>query len=218
MAAMKGCLFDLDGLLLDTEPLHGAAWRAAVESFGGSVEDATLLQMRGRNRQDCARLLVEHCQLPIHAEALIAAQQPIARGQLGRAAPMDGAPELLAHCRRGGLAMALATSSSRESLALKLANHSWLGVITARITGDHPDLPRGKPAPDIFLLAAAALALPAEDCWAFEDSPTGCRAAVAAGCRVVVLMAPGAREDDYPGASHLVRYLSEIPALLRTDR
>lgn len=207
MPAPAACLFDLDGLLLDTEPLHGLAWCRAAEHFRLRLSDAELMQLRGRRRLENARQVLtwiaERVGPPPTLEALLAVQQPIARGLLPQATAMEGAPELLRQCRQRQVAMALVTSSSRESLALKTAGHPWLDLIEVRIDGDDPALMAGKPAPDPFLLAAERLGVSPRDCWAFEDSPAGAIAAAAAGCRVHVLLpsglTPQERQRLYPG-------------------
>lgn len=207
MSAPAACLFDLDGLLLDTEPCHARAWREAAERFGLQLPAAELMQLRGRRRLDNAHQVIawiaERLGSAPTVDELLAVQQPIARRLLPRAAAMDGAPELLRQCRQRQVAMALVTSSSRESLELKTAGHPWLEQIALRIDGDDPALTAGKPAPDPFLLAAERLGVKPSDCWAFEDSPAGAIAASRAGCRVHVLLPPGLsggeRERLYPG-------------------
>ncbi len=207
MSAPAACLFDLDGLLLDTEPLHGLAWRQAAERFGLQLPDAELMQLRGRRRLDNARQVVdwiaERGGAAPTLEELLAVQQPIARSLMPGAAAMEGAPVLLRQCRKQRVAMALVTSSSRESLAFKTAGHPWLEQIEVRIDGDDPHLKAGKPAPDPFLLAAERLGVSPADCWAFEDSPAGAMSADAAGCRVHVLLPPGLSPEQrlqlYPG-------------------
>jgi len=207
MSAPAACLFDLDGLLLDTEPLHSLAWSRAAECFGLQLPDAELMRLRGRRRLENARQVIawiaERVGAPPTVEELLAVQQPIARGLLPQAAAMEGAQELIRQCRQQRVAMALVTSSSRESLALKTAGHPWLELIEVRIDGDDPALRAGKPAPDPFLLAAERLGVSPRDCWAFEDSPAGAIAAAAAGCRVHVLLPPGLSEEErrrlYPG-------------------
>jgi len=207
MSPPAACLFDLDGLLLDTEPCHGRAWREAAAQFGVDLADRQLLQLRGRRRLDNARQVIDWILAaggaPPSIEALLAVQQPIARKLLPQAAVMEGAPELLRRCSERRVAMALVTSSSQESLQLKTAGHPWLEQITLRIHGDDPGLSAGKPAPDPFLLAAERLAVDPGDCWAFEDSPAGALSAAAAGCRVHVLLPPGLSEQEkgslYPG-------------------
>jgi beta-phosphoglucomutase-like phosphatase (HAD superfamily) len=95
-------------------------------------------------------------------------------------------------------------------VALKAAPHPWLELIKIRVHGDDPELRAGKPAPDVFLLAAARLGVPAGVCWAFEDSLAGAQAADAAGCRVYVLPPPGETGTTYPPGSLHLRSLHEV--------
>jgi hypothetical protein len=192
MALPAACLFDLDGLLLDTEPLHGRAWREAAARFARPLSDSELLELRGRRRGEngerVRQWIAEAGAAPPSVEELLAVQQPIARRLLGEAQAMPGAAELVASCGRLGVPKALVTSSSSASLAVKCAGHPWLAGMDTVILGDDPELGAGKPAPDPFLLAARRLGVAARDCWAFEDSPAGARSAAAAGCRVHVLL------------------------------
>ncbi|MEY4431203.1 MAG: hypothetical protein RLZZ533_1139 [Cyanobacteriota bacterium] len=218
MVLPAACLFDLDGLLLDTEPLHARAWQQAARHFGRELNAEELMALRGRRRLDCAdqvRGWIAADGGPALSSAeLLAVRQPIAEALLVQAPPMAGAPELVEHCHRQGIPMALATSSSREAVALKAAPHPWLERIGVRVHGDDPELERGKPAPDVFLLAAQRLGVLAAACWAFEDSPAGAAAATAAGCRVHVLPPPhldgAALECSYPGGHTLLRDLHQV--------
>lgn len=214
MHSPAACLFDLDGLLLDTEPLHARAWRQAAGHFGLELSEAQLLQLRGRRRLECAQQVREwiqeqHPQAP-SVEQLLALRQPIAEALLVRAPAIDGAPELLQRCAALGIPMALVTSSARASVALKSAPHPWLETITVRIHGDDPELEAGKPAPDPFLLAARRLGVAADRCWAFEDSLAGATAAASAGCRVVVLLSEGDDGHRFPAGSHGLHSLREV--------
>lgn len=219
MARPVACLFDLDGLLLDTEPLHARAWDAAARRFGCSLKGEQLLALRGRRRLDCAeqvRRWIDVAGAPVPSvEALLAVRQPIAEALLVQAPAMAGAQALVERCSALGIPMALATSSAQAAVALKAKPHPWLAAITVRVHGDDPELQRGKPAPDVFLLAAARLGVAADErCWAFEDSPAGAQAALAAGCRVHVVPPPqlsmAERQQLFPGVHHV---LSSLEAL-----
>ena len=206
-----GCLFDLDGLLLDTEPLHGQAWAEAVGQFGGSASAELLLGLRGRNKFDSASGLIEALQLTVSVEQLLAVQQPLARAKVRQARAMPGAERLVQHLQAAGVPLAIATSSGRESVEIKLAPHPWLQRIAVRVHGDDPQIQQGKPAPDLFIEAARRLHLEPAQCWAFEDSQAGAKAALAAGCRVFVVPAEGLSRSDYPSAVDWLSSLSETP-------
>jgi pseudouridine-5'-monophosphatase len=214
MAPPAACLFDLDGLLLDTEPLHARAWQVAAASFGLDLEPAALSRLRGRPRRDCAQIVLGW----IHAaglacpntDALLAIRQPLAEQLMLLAPAIDGAEALVRRCHSLGMPMALATSSSKASVALKEAPHPWLGLITIRVHGDDPELRAGKPAPDVFELAAARVGVAPQACWAFEDSLAGARAADAAGCRVHVLHTPAVDPDRLPPGVVLIESLNAV--------
>lgn len=215
MPTPAACLFDLDGLLLDTEPLHAQAWREAAGRFSLALSEADLLHLRGRRRVDCVALvrgwIAGRTGLPAPSDdALLAVQQPIARRLMPGALPVEGAPALVARCQALGVPMALVTSSTSEAVAIKCASHPWLDAIALRVMGDDPELISGKPAPDPFLLAARRLRVLPEDCWAFEDSPAGARSASLAGCQVLVLLAPGLDCADYPDGVRCCRSLQEV--------
>jgi HAD superfamily hydrolase (TIGR01509 family) len=221
MVRPAACLFDLDGLLLDTEPLHAEAWQQAASHFGRTLEAEELLALRGRRRIDCADQVLQWISAggasnAPSREALLAVRQPIAEALLIDAAPMPGAPELVQRCEALGIPMALATSSSQAAVELKASPHPWLTAIRVRVHGDDPHLKRGKPAPDVFVLAAERLGVDPRHCWAFEDSPAGVRAASAAGCHVHVLppqhLSGEELQDLYP---EIERFLSSLEDIVR---
>ena len=192
MPRPAACLFDLDGLLLDTEPLHARAWLEATAAFGLELQPDQLLALRGRRRQDCVTQVQQWLAdagltMPSSTE-LLAVRQPIAERLLPTAQPMPGAPSLVERCQHLGVATALVTSSSREAVALKAGPHPWLATIRERVYGDDPELAEGKPAPDPYRLAALRVGVTPGSCWAFEDSPAGAHSAASAGCEVYVLL------------------------------
>jgi len=214
MARPAACLFDLDGLLLDTEPLHARAWREAAQTFGSHLDPARLLALRGRRRHDCADQVLAWIRSEGHRcdgrEALLAVRQPIAERLLAQAPAIAGAERLVRSCHGLGVPMALATSSSRAAVAQKAAPHPWLELITTRVHGDDAELGAGKPAPDVFLLAAARLGVDPGACWAFEDSPAGAMAAAAAGCRVHVLRSGETQDSEFPAGVLLLESLEQV--------
>ncbi len=201
MTAPAACLFDLDGLLLNTEPLHGQAWGAAAAHFGTALSPTQLLQLRGRRRLDCADQVVGWIDADINRDDLLAIQQPIARRLMPTAEANPGAEALVTWCAEHTIPMALVTSSASDSVRYKTESHPWLEQITTRVLGDDPDLKAGKPAPDPFQLAAHRLGVDAHNSWAFEDSSAGCLSALAAGCRLWALIprnTPSLDLKDFP--------------------
>ncbi|MCT0208142.1 HAD family phosphatase [Synechococcus sp. CS-1332] len=208
------CLFDLDGLLLDTEPAHARAWQAAASHFGRRLDGAELLSLRGRRRHDCAsevrRWIAAAGGPSLSEQELLAVRQPIAEALLAGAPAMPGAEALVRRCVALDIPMALATSSARAAVEIKVAPHPWIGLISERVYGDDPQLGGGKPAPDPFLLAARRLGVAPTACWAFEDSSAGVTAALIAGCRVHVLLPPGVSCQAYPDGVICLNSLEEV--------
>ena len=200
------CLFDLDGLLLDTEPLHARAWQQAASYFGSDLAPDQLIQLQGRRRLDNARLVCSWIEQPITPEQLLAVRQPIAAQLLPGAKAMDGAESLVRTAQRSGIATALVTSSDRASVRHKIDNHPWVNHLQLMVCGDDPDLKAGKPAPDPFLLGSDRLRVKPEECWAFEDSRAGCESALAAGCLVWRLLRTTEIADQLdPGEQDLLQ-------------
>jgi pseudouridine-5'-monophosphatase len=129
--------------------------------------------------------------------------------------PMPGAVRLSRHLYRHGIPMAVATSSDRRHFELKITRHrEWFRIFSSVVTGDDPAVGRGKPAPDIFLLAARTIGADPRRCLVFEDSPAGVEAALAAGMCVVAVPDPHMDEAAYGGAHQVIRSLEEadLPA------
>ena len=180
-------LFDLDGILLDTEPLHGRAWFETALQFGAKISKAQLIELRGRRRHDCAAQIDNWLPKPVGTEALLEVQQPIARSLLSLAQAIPGAENLVRMCHQLTIPIAIVTSSSSEAVSFKCERHPWLKLIRTRVQGDDPDLHAGKPDPAPFLLAANRLGVCPTKCWALEDSIAGTQSALSAGCMVWIL-------------------------------
>jgi HAD superfamily hydrolase (TIGR01509 family) len=182
---LQGVLFDMDGLLVDSEPI----WFEA--------ECAVMARLHGKWSEDDQHALVGGS-LPHTVSYLLArAERPASREEVGRwlvegmtsllmsrsLAMLPGAAELLAEVRAAGMPHALVTSSERPIMDAVLLQ---LGVdFTATVCAG--DVTTSKPAPDPYLLATSLLGTDPRSCAALEDSPNGVASAEAAGCRVVAV-------------------------------
>ncbi|MET0340653.1 MAG: HAD-IA family hydrolase [Polyangiales bacterium] len=207
-------IFDLDGTLLDSEPLYTEAAVRVCARHGATFTYAIKRAVMGGDSLRGATIVVETLGLPITPEAYLAEREVVLRSLLPTLAPIAHAPALLAGLRTCGVPMAIATSGHRAITEAKLAHQPFLRDVTVRVCGDDPRLVRGKPAPDIFLLAAEALGADPSRCVVLEDSVLGVRAAVAAGMTTVALVDPryGFGEDEFAGAAQVVRGLDAITA------
>ena len=183
----KAILFDLDGVLIDSEPLHGQAWRQTAALFDLNLTSSQLNLLRGRRRIDCANELVKLIPKEVKVRELLNLHKPISKQLILTAQAMQGAESLVKRCYESDIPMALVTSSSSESFKTKTSPHQWMNLFSSVVLGDDALLEKGKPAPDPYLLAAERLNIQAQECWVVEDSISGVSSALEAGCYVFFL-------------------------------
>lgn len=202
-------IFDMDGVLLDTEPHYTAASAEVCLRYGREFTFAHKSRMLGRRALAAADWLVAELGLPMTGEAFLLEREPILDALFAAAVPMPGAVELTTHLAGHGIPHAVASSSSHRNFAIKTRGHAgWFARFEAVVLGDDPEVHDGKPAPDIFLVAARRLAAPPEACLVIEDSPAGVVAAHAAGMRVVCVPDPNIEAALFPPADQV------LPSLL----
>jgi beta-phosphoglucomutase-like phosphatase (HAD superfamily) len=148
-------IFDLDGVLLDTEPLYTEATQRVVSQYGKTFDWSLKSLMMGRHELEAAELLVKTLELPITAEEYIQRSVPIAEGLFASAAELPGAEAFVTALAARGHVLAVGTSSTRRLYELKTNHLPWFRVFSAVVSGDHPEVRALKPAPDIFLAARA---------------------------------------------------------------
>ncbi len=199
-------IFDMDGLMLDTEPLAARAWTDAAAAIGVAFDHAVTPSLVGRNFPDCRALVLAHHGAGYPVDALMHAWHVAYDAIVEREGIVlkTGLVELLGWLEAEGIRKAVATSTRRSRAQAKLARTALAPRFDALVGGDEPA--RGKPAPDIFVLAAARLDVAAAECVVLEDSEPGIRGALAAG--MIALWVP---DGVAPSAS-----LAALP-LLRFD-
>lgn len=178
-------LFDMDGLMIDTERMAQRAWQRAGAEFGFTLPDALYLQAVGRTAKATEGLFRAGLGVDFPFEAVYARKQHY----LYTAIEEEGIPtkpgllELLDLVDQQGIAKAVATSTARVLALKKLTAAKLLHRFDTMVCGD--EVPNGKPAPDIFLAAAAKLGVAPMNCIVLEDSSAGVQAAHAAGMRAI---------------------------------
>jgi len=179
-------IFDMDGLLLDTERL---AWQAFLEACAAhrlSPDRAFYDGLIGLNQVSTERLLQVWLAEAdkVSFESFRQGWDTVYHGLLEEAVPVKpGADALLSHLHREGVPCVVATSTAKDLARQKLSRAGLAPYLRAVVGGDQ--VAAGKPAPDIYLRAAREVARDPADCLAFEDSDNGVRAALAAGMTVV---------------------------------
>lgn len=184
---IRAVIFDMDGLLLDSERVALAIGREVCEHLGAPWSEEVALGMIGLNSKDGYRLLVESFgpDFPVaahQAEFGRRYEAAIAEGRI----PLKAGVLALFDCLDAlDLPFAVATSTRRSRALPKLAGAGLLGRLAGLVGGDEVVL--GKPAPDIYLAAARLLATEPVRCLVLEDSNTGVRGGLAAGARVAMV-------------------------------
>ncbi|HKT53592.1 MAG TPA: HAD family phosphatase [Caulobacteraceae bacterium] len=183
---IRAVVFDLDGLLVDTETVIRDAMTAAATSLGGVLPEAVFLQMVGLPAATSDTIVRAHFGPGFPIDAFFAETDRRAHAIFDAEDLLKaGVLELIDHLDTEGLPRAIATSSSHHHVERMLAPRGVLARFDAVVA--RGDYPRGKPHPDPFLVAAARLNLAPEDCLALEDSHNGVRAAHAAGMMTVMV-------------------------------
>lgn len=181
-------IYDMDGLLLDTESLHEQVNSEVVNRYGKTFSKGAKMAIAGRPTLDSARILVDLLQLPLTATEYLVERNKLLYPLYSSAKVLPGTVELIQHLANHHIPQAIASSSSRHHFEMKTINHQqWLKLFKITTLGDDLEIELGKPAPDIFLLAAKRLKANPEQCLVFEDSVAGMQAAIAAGMSVVVI-------------------------------
>ena len=214
----KAFLFDLDGVLINSEPLHRQAWKETAALFNLNLTYDQLKLLRGRRRIDCANELIKLIPKTVKTEDLLKIHKPISRRLILTAKAMPGSKPLIEKCHQSNLPMALVTSSSSESFNIKSAPHKWMNLFSIKVLGDDNSLAKGKPAPDPYLLAAKRLNIDPQECWVVEDSISGVSSALEAGCNVFFLKEniDEATKEFSEENQHLreIKHLKEIENIL----
>lgn len=184
---IRGVLFDMDGLVLDTEKLYGRFWMEACHFYGFPMTPEQALKMRAANSRLSQEIL--HGFFGPRADYTMLRNKRIelmdAFIEKHGVEPKPGIFELLDFLDEQGIPAAITSSSPLERIKAHLGS---LGLYSrfAKICSGY-DMPRGKPHPDIYLQGAASLGLSPEVCLALEDAPLGIESAYRAGCVPVMI-------------------------------
>lgn len=181
----QGAIFDMDGLMFDTEAMYQAAWKETAEEMGICLPETFVYEVSGTSGE----LLLSVIRKYFHSDDPAHLFQHILRvveDKLKREVPVKpGLFELLEYFRAEGVKLAVASSSYPEMIASNLRVSGTETYFDEIVSGSR--IEHGKPAPDIFLYAADRLHLDPKDCYVFEDSVNGVLAGLAAGCATVMV-------------------------------
>jgi len=179
--AVSAVILDMDGLMVDTEPLYKTAWQQATRELGFDLHDQRYATIVAAELPDCERILMEEFGPAFPLDALRARWPGLWRDEVERLGIQvkPGLEALLAFIASEPLRVAVATSTNADWAAFTLDRAGLAGRVDVIVTGDQ--IARGKPAPDIYLEAARRIGVAPRECVALEDSEAGIRSIAAAG-------------------------------------
>jgi HAD superfamily hydrolase (TIGR01509 family) len=180
--SVRGLVFDCDGTIAHTMPLHYRAWLTALREHEADLPEAMFYELAGMPTADIIELLNEEHGYDIPVQETADRKENLYLELLPQVVPVDPVVELVQRFA-GKLPMAVATGATRAICAKTLGSLGLLQHFQAIVTAD--DVAHPKPAPDIFIESARRIGVAPFDCYAFEDGELGIRAARAAGMTVV---------------------------------
>lgn len=207
---LKALIFDLDGVIVDSEPLHFRSDLLTFSDYGLSPAEGELERYVGVSCPEMWAELIRLHGIPDTLEGVLARHAAHKAGLLReeRPAAIPGALELLEAARREGLKTAVASSSPRYFIEAVLRGLGIFGRFDAVVSAE--EVARSKPSPDVFLRAAELLGVSPADCLVVEDSAHGVRAAKTAGMRCVGFLNPNSGGQALGAADAVVTGLGQI--------
>lgn len=207
----KAVLFDLDGLLIDTEPFHSAFEQDFFRQIGLSVSDEVRATFFGVDAERMYADLIDRFHLPYTLMDLLQRDDLNRSHYFKRQGPtecMEGVNALLEELKNSRIPMCVATSSSPEMAECLLSKVKIISyfqhVVTTREAG------KSKPFPDVYCLAASKIGVDPSDCVVFEDSPNGVRAAQGSGAFCIAVQESDQIAASYPAETRRIKSLDGV--------
>ena len=181
-----GVIFDIDGVLLNSYRLHYQCWRAIAERHGITLSEKDFDSLFGRRGSEIVREIWGGDLPPEQVISLHKRKQALYRENLQRDFPlMEGAVQLIDALAAKGFVLGVGSSAPPENVEMSLRGLGRTNSFAAVVTGS--DVTRGKPDPEVFLLAAQRMEIEPSDCAVIEDAPAGIAAALAGGMTAIAL-------------------------------
>ncbi len=196
--AFRAYLFDCDGTVVDSMPLHYIAWKKALDDWGCAFDEETFYAWGGKPIPEIVSTLNQLQGLNMPVDTVAERKESLYFSLLPELQPV---PEVLEHidAQQGRIPFAVVSGSSRESIVKSLTTVGLLDRFSLLVGSE--DYTRSKPAPDAFLTAAERLGIAPKDCLVFEDTALGIHAATAAGMASVRVPQPWERRNGTAPAS-----------------
>ena len=205
---IKAFIFDMDGVIVDSEPLHFEVNRRIMRDFGLEFSDEFFHAYVGITNEQMWADLIERYSLNTTIEELQKKDFLLKKEVFRDLQPIKGIPELLANLKKDGIAIGLASSSDKAFIEMVLEELGIRGYFQAVVSGE--EVERSKPEPEIFLRAAELLNVDPADCLVLEDSRHGVEAAKRAGMICIGYQNPNSGPQDLSRADKIVHTLENL--------
>ena len=185
VGVVAAVIFDLDGVIVDSEEVWARVRRAYTEAHGGSYPDEADRAMQGMSSVEWSQYMASSLGVSREAEVISREVAADVASEYRRELPLLPGAVQAVRGLAGRFVLGLASSANRSLIDLVLRESGLAPLFAATVSSE--EVPRGKPAPDVYLEAASRLGVVAASCAAVEDSSNGLRAAAAAGMRVIAV-------------------------------
>ncbi len=183
---LKGAIFDHDGLMFDTEKIWQNNWKIVADEMGVVLPEEFKKEICGSNGQHTLDVIQKYYHVEDGTMIRNRVIESVARDEMDNPIEMkEGLLNILEMFQKHGVKMAVASSSPKDMILMNLKRSHLEDYFEVVVSGK--DVKHGKPAPDIFLLAAEKLGLDAKECYVFEDAYNGVQAGVTAGAKTIMV-------------------------------
>ena len=206
-------IFDMDGVIVDTEPVHRYAYYKQFEELNIEVTEAMYTSFTGFSTRNTFQTLKEQFQLEQDVEDLIQRKRSIFNDAFDTKEDLElleGVRTLIEDLHQNGIQLILASSASKVTIERVFNRFGLHDFFTHVVSGE--DFPKSKPHPAIFEHAASLSVAPKESCIVIEDSTNGVRAAKAAGIFCVGYISEHSKDQNLDEADYIINHFNELDA------
>lgn len=209
LSTIQAVIFDLDGVLIDSERLSFEIWKDVARQHGGTLPDSVFTELAGTTIEETAEIVIRSAGVTfdIPSQCAIIWQEVIQRLKTNMV-PLPGVFDLVSDLARRGIPLAIASNSPTAYIESALTGLGLTDSFPVRVGVDQ--VLQGKPAPDVYLRAGAQIGVRPERCLAIEDSQVGVMAAYTAGMRVLAVPDAHSRAEKFHGAWQIYPSLEQV--------
>lgn len=207
---MKAFIFDMDGVIIDSEPIHFDIDVKTMSYYGITITPVELEQFVGMTNPEMWHILKQKYNLSQPIEEIIDYQlsAKIERLKTIDIKPIDGIYELIVELKRNNISIGLASSSPTRFINAVLSKFNLTHLFDCIVSGE--EVAKGKPEPDVYVEAANLLQVAPKDCVVLEDSKNGIRAAISAGMKCIGFINESSGHQDLSKADRIVASIREV--------